>query len=161
MAVTFKKYFGKENSYLVFDVIKNDYEITAKKAKLICDCKFGVGGDGILMGPYFEEDGIHMRIFQKDGSSNELSEEAMCVFARYLKDNAYVQKKHFSMHANNQFVTASFMNEEGTHVRLSKGKENFVSDETMCEDEVLMLGDVGYVGTSTLGYEFLAKLRTL
>lgn len=159
MAVTVKRYFGDEKTYLVFDVIKNDYEITSKKAEVICDPRFGVGCDGIIMGPYHQEDGIHMIVLNPDGSRVNASYEAMCVFARYLKDNAYVEKKYIPIHSDKDFVIASYLNETATHIRLSRGKDIFVSDEAMTEDEFLLNGDVGYIGTTTFGYEFLAKLR--
>lgn len=158
MVVTLKRYFGEEKTYLVFDVVKNEYEIDSAKAKVICDPRYGFGCDGIIMGPYHEEDGIHMVILNPDGTETTGSYEAMCVFARYLKDNAYVLKKYVPLHTKDHFVIATYLNEAATHVRLSKGKDIFVIDETMGEDEFILTGDVGYIGTSTLGYEFMGKL---
>ncbi|MGI6093925.1 MAG: hypothetical protein ACOYBL_00695 [Lachnospiraceae bacterium] len=161
MAVTLKRYYGEEKTYLVYDVVKNEYAIDSKRARVICDPRYGIGCDGIIMGPYHEKDGIHMAILNPDGSETAASYEAMCVFARYLKDNAYVEKKYVPIHTKGDFVIASYLNEAATHIRLSKGKEIFVSDETMREDEFILNGDVGYIGTTTLGYEFLAKLDSL
>lgn len=161
MVVTLKRYYGEEKTYLVYDVIKNEYEIDGAKAKVICDVRHGFGCDGIIMGPYHEEDGFHMVILNPDGTETTGSYEAMCVFARYLKDNAYVLKKYVPLHTKDDFVMATYLNEAATHIRLTKGKMHFVADEPMQEDEFIANGDVGYIGTSTMGYEFLAKLQTL
>lgn len=129
MAVTFKKYHGLGNDYLVYDCIKNSYELTPMRAKMICDRHFGVGSDGILVGPFFEEDGIHVKIYNPDGSMAEESGNGIRIFARYLKDNDYVQKKHFVLHTDRGPVEVTYLNENGSRLRASMGKLNFFSDE--------------------------------
>ena len=52
----FVKYQGIGNDYLVYDVIKNKEVLTREQIKKICDRNFGVGADGILAGPYLDEE---------------------------------------------------------------------------------------------------------
>jgi len=129
MAVTFKKYHGLGNDYLVYDTIKNDYEITPEKARLICNRNFGVGSDGILAGPIFEEDGIHVKILNPDGSEAEKSGNGMRIFARYLKDNDYIQKKQFTLQTSGGPLKVTYLNESGSRLRISMGKLSFNSEE--------------------------------
>ena len=68
----FVKYQGIGNDYLVYDVIKNEEVLTREQIKKICDRNFGVGADGILAGPYLDEEKkIRVRVFNSDGSEAE------------------------------------------------------------------------------------------
>ena len=54
---------------------------------------FGIGADGILAGPYLGENDFYVRIYNADGSEAEKSGNGMGIFAKYLRDAGYVQKR--------------------------------------------------------------------
>ena len=90
----FVKYQGIGNDYLVYDVIKNKEVLTREQIKKICDRNFGVGADGILAGPYLDEEKkIRVRVFNSDGSEAERAGNGIRIFARYLKDAGYVKER--------------------------------------------------------------------
>lgn len=62
MNVILEKYHGLGNDYLVFDPNKNELCLNEENIKLICHRNFGVGADGILLGPVFDDKSIHVRI---------------------------------------------------------------------------------------------------
>ena len=103
----FVKYQGIGNDYLVYDVIKNKEVLTREQIKKICDRNFGVGADGILAGPYLDEEKkIRVRVFNSDGSEAERAGNGIRIFARYLKDAGYTLSERLTLetaHGENEF----------------------------------------------------------
>ncbi len=93
MRLTIEKYHGLGNDYLVYDPNKNKLALTPSRVQLLCNRNFGVGADGILEGPVMENDRISMVIWNSDGSRTENSGNGVRIFAKYLKDAGYVQKR--------------------------------------------------------------------
>ena len=99
MEIIIEKYHGLGNDYFVFDPNKNELKLTEKNVKLLCDKNFGMGSDGVLEGPIMTEEGIGVRIWNPDGSTAAQSGNGVRIFAKYLKDAGYVQKKHVKLTA--------------------------------------------------------------
>ena len=59
MNIVLEKYHGLGNDYFVFDPNKNELKLTKENVRMICDRNFGMGSDGILEGPIFQEDRIY------------------------------------------------------------------------------------------------------
>ena len=96
---------------------------------MICDRNEGLGADGILEGPILKEEGMYVKVWNPDGSESETSGNGVRIFAKYLKDADYVQKKHFTLYTGNGPVEVTFLNEEGSRLRVSMGKLSFWSDD--------------------------------
>ena len=96
---------------------------------MICDRNVGLGADGVLEGPILKEDGMHVKVWNPDGSESETSGNGVRIFAKYLKDAGYVQKKNFKLYTGNGSVEVTFLNEDGSRLRVSMGKLSFWSDE--------------------------------
>lgn len=129
MKIALERYHGLGNDYVVYDPNKNELELTSGNVKLICDRNEGLGADGILEGPILEEDGMHVRIWNPDGSQSETSGNGIRIFARYLRDAGYVQKKNFKIYMANGPVEATFLSEDGSKIRINMGKLSFWSDD--------------------------------
>ena len=82
--VTFEKYHCMGNDYLVYDPNKNEMELNEENIRLICDRNFGVGSDGILAGPYLDQEKMYVKILNPDGSEVPKSGNGMGIFAKYL-----------------------------------------------------------------------------
>ena len=61
MNIVLEKYHGLGNDYFVFDPNKNELKLTKENVRMICDRNFGMGSDGILEGPIFQEDRIYVK----------------------------------------------------------------------------------------------------
>ena len=97
--------------------------------RLICDRNEGLGSDGVLEGPVIREDGMFVKVWNPDGSESETSGNGVRIFAKYLKDASYVQKKHFTLYTGNGPVEVAFLNEDGSRLKVSMGKLSFWSDD--------------------------------
>ena len=129
MKLTAEKYHGLGNDYLVYDPNKNKLELNPRRVQLLCNRNFGVGADGILEGPLLSGEGISMTVWNPDGSRTERSGNGVRIFAKYLKDAGYVQKKDFVIDCQGEQVSVHYLNEEGTRLKASMGKASFWSDE--------------------------------
>lgn len=128
MQVVLERYHGLGNDYLVFDPNKNELELNEKNVRMICNRNMGLGSDGILEGPLLGEH-LAVKIWNPDGSIAEKSGNGVRIFAKYLKDAGYVQKKNYELMTDGGVVEVTYLNEEGSRLRISMGKLSFVSDE--------------------------------
>lgn len=151
MKTVVEKYHGLGNDYLVFDPNRNKLRLSSGNVRLLCDRNFGVGADGILEGPVLEGEKIAVRIWNSDGSLAESSGNGVRIFAKYLKDGGYVQKKNFVVETPGGAVSIHYLNEEGTRLKASMGRVSFWSDEVPVEgprreivNETMVFGRIPY-----------------
>ena len=107
MKVVVERYHGLGNDYLVFDPNHNELKLDEANVKMLCDRNEGLGADGVLEGPILKEDGMHVKVWNPDGSESETSGNGVRIFAKYLKDASYVQKKNFKLYTGNGPVDAA------------------------------------------------------
>lgn len=92
------KYHGLGNDYLVIcpaDVVVN---LEASQVKRICNRNYGVGSDGILLGPLDSDTSdFRLRILNPDGSEAEKSGNGLRIFSRYLYDQGLVHEDPFTI----------------------------------------------------------------
>lgn len=129
MKLTLERYHGLGNDYLVFDPNKNEMELNKAKAEMLCNRNMGLGSDGILEGPFIGEKQMSLKIWNPDGSVAEKSGNGVRIFAKYLKDAGYVQKKNYKLTTDGGQVEITYLNEDGSRLRISMGKISFWSDE--------------------------------
>lgn len=151
MHLTFEKYHGIGNDYLVFDCVKQKMTLHAAAVRMICDRRRGLGADGILEGPIYREGKPAVMIHYADGSIAAKSGNGVRIFAKYLKDAGYIQKKSFILSTDGGDVPITYLNEEGTRLTLSMGPAEFGWNHTgvFCHGEenadlLLKIGGVGY-----------------
>jgi diaminopimelate epimerase len=129
MKLTLERYHGLGNDYVVFDPNKNELELNSKSVKMICDRNEGLGADGVLEGPIIEGEGMHVKIWNPDGSQSATSGNGVRIFAKYLRDAGYVQKKHFKLYTEHGSVEVTFLHESGNRLRVEMGKVSFRSED--------------------------------
>lgn len=120
-----KKYHGLGNDYLVLDPNKNEIQLQERHIVRLCRRNIGVGADGILYGPLMRDGKIYVQIFNPDGSEAERSGNGVRIFAKYLLDESYVEKKHFSLYTKAGKVSIDFLNPDGSRMRVNMGKAQF------------------------------------
>jgi diaminopimelate epimerase len=113
----------------VYDPNKNELQLNKENAAMLCNRNMGLGSDGILEGPFIGESHMSLRIWNPDGSIAEKSGNGVRIFAKYLKDAGYVQKKNYKLVTDGGLVEITYLNEDGSRLRVSMGKLSFWSDE--------------------------------
>jgi diaminopimelate epimerase len=89
----FSKYQGLGNDFLLFDgrdleEPETAFGLTPELVARLCDRRFGVGGDGVILAlPPRQGGELRMRIFNADGSEPEMCGNGIRCLARFLADN--------------------------------------------------------------------------
>jgi len=125
----FYKYHALGNDYLVINPQDLSLPLTTEQIKIICHRNFGIGSDGILLGPLASEKAqFRLRIFNPDGSEAEKSGNGLRIFSRYLWDEGLVNEAPFSIETLGGIVQ-SVIKDAGKIVQVEMGKVSFWSHD--------------------------------
>jgi diaminopimelate epimerase len=122
------KYHALGNDYLVMDPADMPGVPEPDRIRVICHRNFGIGSDGILLGPLpSERASFGLRIFNPDGSEAEKSGNGLRIFSRYLWDCGLVRDEEFTVETAGGLVRATVF-ASGRQVRVEMGRVSFWSD---------------------------------
>ena len=123
----FAKYHALGNDYLVIDPAGDAGEPSSDQVQRICEQHYGVGADGILLGPYqATESDFRLRLFNPDGGEFEKSGNGLRIFSRYLWDRGLVGVQPFTISTPGGVVT-SRVHKGGRSVTVDMGTISFDS----------------------------------
>jgi diaminopimelate epimerase len=95
----FWKMHGLGNDYIVIDnreqKIRNEY--VSEFAKRLCERRFSVGSDGLLLVYGSTVADVKMRIFNTDGSEAEMCGNGIRCFSKYCYESGIVMKSKFAV----------------------------------------------------------------
>ncbi|MFN2142707.1 MAG: diaminopimelate epimerase [Candidatus Promineifilaceae bacterium] len=125
----FSKYHALGNDYIVIDSQELDAEPDQHMIRTVCHRNYGIGSDGILLGPLESAmAGFGLRIFNSDGSEAEKSGNGLRIFARYLFDQDYVSDRPFTVETKGGAVSCD-VSADGRMVKVDMGRVSFDSLE--------------------------------
>ena len=93
IVLQFSKYQGLGNDFLMLDgrgasSTDASYGLTPDRIQRLCDRRFGVGADGVILAlPPRQGGELRMRIFNADGTEPEMCGNGMRCLARFLTDS--------------------------------------------------------------------------
>jgi diaminopimelate epimerase len=123
----FTKYHALGNDYLVIDPADLASPLSADLVRRICHRNFGIGSDGILLGPLPSTRArFGLRIYNPDGSEAEKSGNGLRIFSRYLWDRRLVGTEEFTIETAGGVVRSTVF-EGGRQVRVEMGQVSFSS----------------------------------
>ena len=123
----YTKYHALGNDYLVLHPEELKTELNQAMIRLICHRNYGVGSDGILLGPLNSQRcDFGLKIFNTDGSEAEKSGNGLRIFARYLWDENLVGNKAFTVETLGGAVSCEVGN-DGKSVKVEMGTVSFDS----------------------------------
>ncbi|OFY44384.1 MAG: diaminopimelate epimerase [Bacteroidetes bacterium GWF2_40_14] len=122
----FYKYHVLGNTYIVIDPRENPIDLTRQRIADICNKEFGVGADGIILGPFINNDEYVYRAFNRDGSEVKSAVFGSMIFAKYLKDKEIVRGDSIKVRISDQEMKVLFLNQEATKI-LVKIKEPHIT----------------------------------
>jgi len=142
------------NDYVVIDnrEEKIDTKESTKLAKKLCERKFGVGADGLLLIAKSSKADAKMRIFNADGSEAEMCGNGIRCFAKYCYENDIVKKNEFIVETAAGLKRVWLLVEKDTvkSVKVDMGAPNWerkslpMIGEGTCIDGDLMVEDEPY-----------------
>lgn len=129
----FFKYHALGNDYIVLNPADVGSDLNPAQIRLICHRNYGIGSDGILLGPLeSSECDFSVRIFNPDGSEAEKSGNGLRIFSRYLWDRGLVGTEPFTLWTAGGVVQCQ-VHGGGGSVTVAMGKISFASKEIPLE----------------------------
>jgi diaminopimelate epimerase len=129
MHFAFSKYHALGNDYIVIDPKNLPVPLTVPQIKTVCHRNFGVGSDGILLGPLHTNSAqFGLKIINPDGSEAEKSGNGLRIFSRYLWDKKLVANTEFSVMTLGGLVRSTVF-PGGRSVQVEMGKVSFDSEK--------------------------------
>lgn len=124
----YHKYHALGNDYIVLNPEEIALPLTPERVRLICDRHFGVGSDGILLGP-LPKGGPDLRIYNPDGGEAEKSGNGIRIFSRYLIDKGLEKGDRFELKTLGGTVQVEKLDPKGGMLRVGMGTVTFRSTE--------------------------------
>jgi len=129
MNFAFTKYHALGNDYVVINPKDLPAPLTTERVKTICHRNFGVGSDGILLGPLPSTTAkCALKIYNPDGSIAEKSGNGVRIFSRYLWDIKFVGNEEFALQTDGGIVRSTVF-DGGKMVRVEMGRVSFDSEK--------------------------------
>ena len=123
----YSKYHAIGNDYIVIRPTDIHGELGPDVIRTICHRNYGVGSDGILLGPHKSETcDFGLRIFNPDGSEAEKSGNGLRIFARFLWDQHLVGYQQFTVQTPGGAVSCE-VSSDGGSVTVEMGQVSFES----------------------------------
>ena len=118
----FKKMHGLGNDFIVadFESVKNENINTL--AEFLCDRRFGIGGDGLILRCDSEVADFKMRIINSDGTEPEMCGNGIRVFARYIWEAGITKSKSFTVETLAGIIVPEIIATEPFMVKVNMGK---------------------------------------
>jgi diaminopimelate epimerase len=124
----FEKYHALGNDYLVLPSEELKGDLTGEAIRLICHRNFGLGSDGILLGPLPSDKAqFGLRIFNPDGSEAEKSGNGLRIFSLYLWDTGQVKNEPFTIDTMGGVVKSQIL-DGPDKISVEMGRVSFQSD---------------------------------
>lgn len=172
----FEKYHGLGNDFVVFEekeLEKNNIKDYNKLAETVCNRRFGIGGDGILILRY--EDNIpFMLYYNSDGSQAPMCGNGIRCFAYYLKDHNLVNSDKFTVKTiPGDMILDTFTDSKGEFFAkvnmgrpvfeikdlINTSKENFINEKIIVDGQEIEISYI-FMGTdhSVIFVDDLSKI---
>ena len=154
----FYKYHGLGNDYIVLDPADTSINLSVPQIRLICHRNYGIGSDGILLGPMDDQSAdFSVKIYNPDGSEAEKSGNGLRIFSRYLWDKGLVSNNPFTISTIGGIVE-SRVHKDGL-ISVDMGKVSFNSrqipmtgpDHEALNDKIIIDGEEITYSAATIG----------
>jgi diaminopimelate epimerase len=125
----YSKYHAIGNDYIVICPTEIQGELSRDWIRTICHRNYGVGSDGILLGPVDSKVcEFGLRIFNPDGGEAEKSGNGLRIFARYLWDRRLVGNRCFTVETLGGAVLCE-VSADSKSVKVEMGEVSFDSSK--------------------------------
>ena len=126
----FTKYTGLGNDFVLLDgAAATDLKNPSALAKTICNRRFGVGADGLVLLSPSDKADIKMRIFNSDGSEAEMCGNASRCVALHLFRRKMGKKKQISLDTLAGIIRTDITDEARGLVRVDMGVPHLTKGE--------------------------------
>ncbi|MGL4971296.1 MAG: diaminopimelate epimerase [Cetobacterium sp.] len=102
----FKKMQGAGNDFILLDGIRNTYEDYSTMAKELCNRRYGIGGDGLMIAEKSDVADIKMVYYNSDGSKGEMCGNGIRCFSKFAYEEELVNTDEIKIETGDGVKTA-------------------------------------------------------
>lgn len=132
--VTFYKYHGLGNDFILLDNRDNTIKATPQMAEKMCHRFFGIGADGLILAENSSVADIRMIIYNSDGSRAEMCGNGLRCFSKFVYEKLGVKKDQMVVETDSGILTAGIILREGAvdAVKVNMGRPIFENEIIPC-----------------------------
>lgn len=147
----FVKAHALGNDFIIIDALARKVGFSAEKVRRLCDRRFGVGADGILLLLPSKKADFRMRIFNADGGEAEMCGNGIRCLAKYIYEKGLSSERELAIEtlSGERRVVLNVTGKDVQSVQVDMGKPIFtrskipmLGDEKEAVDELLKVGDL-------------------
>ncbi|MGL5726037.1 diaminopimelate epimerase, partial [Cetobacterium sp.] len=102
----FSKMQGAGNDFILLDGIRNTYEDYSTMAKELCNRRYGIGGDGLMIAEKSDVADIKMVYYNSDGSKGEMCGNGIRCFSKFVYEEELVNTDEIKIETGDGVKTA-------------------------------------------------------
>ena len=91
MEIQFSKYQGTGNDFVIIDNRLDNVHLSTQQIALLCDRRFGVGGDGLMLLGTADGYDFSMTYFNADGTEGTMCGNGGRCLVQFAHDNGIVK----------------------------------------------------------------------
>jgi len=131
MQIPFYKYQGTGNDFVILDGMVTDHRLTTEQVALLCDRKFGIGADGLMILAPSDHTDFKMVYYNSDGNQSTMCGNGGRCIVKFAQHQGYIDS------------TTTFEAIDGKH--RAKILENGIVELEMINVESVECNDPVYV----------------
>lgn len=93
----FSKMHGLGNDFIIINNLDANIYISKDKIQFLCDRRFGIGADGLILVEKSKEAHIKMAYYNSDGNEVEMCGNGIRCFAKYVYDNQIIRENSINV----------------------------------------------------------------
>lgn len=124
--VTFSKYHGCGNDFIIISYEENKEASYAQLAKDLCHRNLGIGADGLIV---VKDHPLEMIFYNRDGSRAPMCGNGIRCFAKYCYDEAICRDEFYRVKTLAGTMNISRVSEEPFMVEVNMGRPEFALDK--------------------------------
>ncbi len=111
--VTFYKYQGAGNDFLIADNLDGSIELSAEDISAMCDRRYGIGADGVMLLGKSDAAAFRMEYYNADGSGGMMCGNGGRCIAAFAVDMGLAGGSEFDFDAADGMHTAQVLSDDG------------------------------------------------